>query len=326
MNPCSPVLTWSTARIAPARRFDGFRDVVSATHLPWDIPVRRARADYRARLRARPGGDMQVIECECEPCAGRRGAHEIAGSDEAWFGVLHVVAGRERLRQDGSEAYVGAGDLVLWDSTRPIDFVIGRPLHKITLLMPQRLVESVVPDIHDRVCRPVSGATGAGAVFAGHLRSLAAMSGTFTPAQRPRVLSATLDLLALLWGEPRERRDAGDPLAQVRSRALARLGDPSLTIAALAREAGMSLRQLHRLFEDTGTTPARWLWAQRLERCRADIAARPGTGVSEIAFRWGFSDAAHFSRAFRLRFGCSPREWRQRSCAPMRDSGERSGN
>ena len=38
------------------------------------------------------------------------------------------------------------------------------------------------------------------------------------------------------------------------------------------------------------------------------LAGRP---VAEIAYGRGFNDAAHFSRAFRERFGCSPREWRQ---------------
>jgi AraC-like DNA-binding protein len=32
--------------------------------------------------------------------------------------------------------------------------------------------------------------------------------------------------------------------------------------------------------------------------------------ITEIAFGWGFSDAAHFSRIFRARFGCAPRELR----------------
>ena len=33
--------------------------------------------------------------------------------------------------------------------------------------------------------------------------------------------------------------------------------------------------------------------------------------VGDIAFAWGFNDLAHFSRIFRLRFGASPREWRE---------------
>lgn len=33
-----------------------------------------------------------------------------------------------------------------------------------------------------------------------------------------------------------------------------------------------------------------------------------GKRISEIALRWGFNDLSHFSRAFRQRFGCAPRE------------------
>jgi AraC-like DNA-binding protein len=32
--------------------------------------------------------------------------------------------------------------------------------------------------------------------------------------------------------------------------------------------------------------------------------------ISEICFRWGFNDAAHFSRAFREQFATTPRAWR----------------
>ena len=41
--------------------------------------------------------------------------------------------------------------------------------------------------------------------------------------------------------------------------------------------------------------------------CDPALAAR---SISEIAVAWGFNDAAHFSRAFRARFGRSPRELR----------------
>jgi AraC family transcriptional activator of tynA and feaB len=32
--------------------------------------------------------------------------------------------------------------------------------------------------------------------------------------------------------------------------------------------------------------------------------------ISEIAYAWGFNDLSHFNRAFRARFGMTPREWR----------------
>jgi AraC-like DNA-binding protein len=41
----------------------------------------------------------------------------------------------------------------------------------------------------------------------------------------------------------------------------------------------------------------------------ADPAERDRS-VSEIAYHWGFNDAAHFSRTFKARFGMSPRDAR----------------
>ena len=38
--------------------------------------------------------------------------------------------------------------------------------------------------------------------------------------------------------------------------------------------------------------------------------------ISDVAFRWGFNDAGHFSRAFKDQFGVTPREYRQDNPQP----------
>ncbi len=52
----------------------------------------------------------------------------------------------------------------------------------------------------------------------------------------------------------------------------------------------------------------RHIWRRRLEQCAKDLCdpRRAGERIAEIAFRWGFGDASHFSRAFRQQFGCAP--------------------
>ncbi len=47
----------------------------------------------------------------------------------------------------------------------------------------------------------------------------------------------------------------------------------------------------------------------RLERAAALIAGKTGT-LSEIAYRVGFSDQAHFSRSFKRHLGMTPSEYR----------------
>ena len=92
-----------------------------------------------------------------------------------------------------------------------------------------------------------------------------------------------------------------------------RLDDPDLTPAKIAAAEGISERYLQKLFEGTGSSFTNYLRERRLQRTWADLSnpAEAHHSISEIAFRSGFNDSAHFSRAFRQRFGVSPREFRQ---------------
>ncbi len=92
-----------------------------------------------------------------------------------------------------------------------------------------------------------------------------------------------------------------------------RLGNPGLSLTAIAREQGVSERYLRRLFEVSGTRFGDYVRVRRLERCKAELDD-PGLArepVATIGFRWGFNDPAHFSRAFRDHFGLPPRAYRE---------------
>jgi transcriptional regulator GlxA family with amidase domain len=54
---------------------------------------------------------------------------------------------------------------------------------------------------------------------------------------------------------------------------------------------------------------------ERLSRCLEDLQQPNGGSVTEIAFRWGFCDAAHFSRVFKREFGATPSEIRHAALA-----------
>jgi AraC-like DNA-binding protein len=103
-------------------------------------------------------------------------------------------------------------------------------------------------------------------------------------------------------------------IARIRKFISENLGNPGLAPEMIAKEAGISVRQLNRLFSAEKQTVSGNILAMRLERCRQDLMScgDSGTTVSEIAYHWGFCNLAHFSRRFRERFGCSPSEMRRR--------------
>jgi acetamidase/formamidase/AraC-like DNA-binding protein len=92
-----------------------------------------------------------------------------------------------------------------------------------------------------------------------------------------------------------------------------RLSDPDLDIHQIASEHGISARYLQKLFESYGESFGQFLKLRRLERCRLDLGSplHAQRSISEILFQWGFNDSASFSRAFRERYGTSPREYRK---------------
>ena len=83
------------------------------------------------------------------------------------------------------------------------------------------------------------------------------------------------------------------------------------TVKALASAAGMSPRTFLRRFEAaTGTTPARWLLAERLTRVRDLLESSPA-GIEQIAQSVGFGAAA-LRHHFRKSFATTPQAYRAR--------------
>jgi AraC-like DNA-binding protein len=93
------------------------------------------------------------------------------------------------------------------------------------------------------------------------------------------------------------------------------LRDPELSMPRAAAATGISPRYASDLMAAEQTSFRSYVQAQRLERCKRDLAdpAQMSRHVGDIAFAWGFNDLAHFSRIFKLRFGASPRDWREQA-------------
>lgn len=102
--------------------------------------------------------------------------------------------------------------------------------------------------------------------------------------------------------------------ARVRRFVEANLSDPGLSSRSIAAAHFVSVRQLQKVFEAEGEPVTTLVRNRRLERCRRDLADpfRRQESIATVRTRWGFLDAAHFSRLFRAAYGLSPREYRAR--------------
>jgi AraC-like DNA-binding protein len=94
-----------------------------------------------------------------------------------------------------------------------------------------------------------------------------------------------------------------------------------LTPVTTARALGISVRQLHLLFQPTGKTFARYVLARRLERVRVTLLQQPARKVLDVAFAWGIESSTVFYRGFRQAFGMTPTAYRRAWLAGGRTEG-----
>ena len=167
-----------------------------------------------------------------------------------------------------------------------------------------------------RLVRPfrLPGASPLGSLLGAAMDAAKAQAPLLADELGEAVLRNLCGLVTLACGASDEGAEWGrDSLRSAQLAAVKRhvdlhLADPGLTPASAAAALGISARQLHRLFEPSGSTFARYVLRQRLLRCRDTIAGATGTGrsVVDIAFGWGFNSMATFYRAFVSEFGSPP--------------------
>jgi len=92
------------------------------------------------------------------------------------------------------------------------------------------------------------------------------------------------------------------------------LAQPGLSPIGLANRLNISVRHLYRLFEEQDDSVCRYIQRARLKRS-ADDLTNPflrSESITSIAYKWGFTDSAHFSRSFKKQFELSPKDFRSR--------------
>jgi AraC-like DNA-binding protein len=159
---------------------------------------------------------------------------------------------------------------------------------------------------------------GAGYLLSGYLQTLYQVVPTLGPVEAATAARALLELIAAAFNKevagPRGETSIAQQSLLLRAQLFIRenLGTDNLSSDRIAASIGVSRSVLYQLFEPVGGV-ASYVRELRLHKCFAEIVSprNVGTQISEIAYRWGFSDPAVFTRAFRRRYGRSPSEARE---------------
>lgn len=85
------------------------------------------------------------------------------------------------------------------------------------------------------------------------------------------------------------------------------------TSEQLAEISGFSKYHFHRIFKSiTSESIFEYVTRTRLEQIASMLVSRPDLSITDIAYRFGFSDSAVFSRSFKKHHGIKPSEFKQK--------------
>jgi len=219
-----------------------------------------------------------------------------------------MTRGRTRIEQGRGDAELGPADLVLLDPTRTFRFESTASAH-VTILVPRRELRIRPAQIDRLVGVRIDGSHGPGALVSVLARESARSATGFRETEALRSAAAVVELIAVAL-EARLGDEQPAPDEWLRNRIAgyieARLADPDLSPPGIAAAHHISVRRLHKLFEDQPLTVAALIRRRRLERCRAELTGS-GRTVTAVAARWGFSDPTHFSKLFKATYGYNAR-------------------
>lgn len=312
--------TETAAPVAPrafvTREFDEFRSAVSRSFVPLhvlsDNPDR-----FAGRIRMAELDGIHVSEVSAREHSVERTTDLIAkAGDQRFFKLSLQLSGSGLLIQDNREAVLQPGDIAVYDTGRPYSMVFDDDFRMMVVMFPQTLLDLPAESVGQMTAVRFARGHGLTGMIAPFLEQMANGIDLLSGPTGTRLAHNAIDLVSTMFAselgtllEPGSHRELA---SRIRGYIEKNLGDPHLDPATIAAAHFISTRHLHGVFREEGTTVSTWVRTRRLEHCRRDLcdpllADRP---IGAIAARWGFIDAAHFSRLFKTTFGRSPSDVR----------------
>lgn len=256
-------------------------------------------------------GDME-IRAEDLPCEATGAATSLDIGEAA--SLILVIEGEVELSRGGKYVLLSAGE---WTLANDDVSAMAERSAKIAIM---KLGRDFSPQSSEHLrpflLRRFGEASGAGRIVYLHAVGIMDMGQEVSVGGGRELAAITAHLVRVALSEA----TTGRPLVGMRETLRLRirtyiernLHDADLSIEGIATRFKCSKRNLHKVFQEDGDTLNRFLWSARLDRCRVDLTdpMLRHRSITEIAFHWGFNSSAHFSRAFRARFGVTPRELR----------------
>lgn len=309
----------STDRLPASARASHWNAVIAEAYFPLDLTFRDA-ARFEGQLEHGTIGDVSLSRLRTEAVQYERHRHHIAATTEEQYLITIPRQSPVDFRQLGREVRCDPGGFILERGDEPYRFSYATANDLCVLKIAKPILASRLRH-PDRYCAIVfNGREGIGALFTTMAQQIQRHAST-DPTSDAVLSRHLVELLALTLDRSSDvEQGAGSSVREAHRRRaegviVKNLSNPDLSPEIIADAVGISKRYLHELFAEVNSTVSQYVREERLKAAR-DLLQMPNPGpMSDIAYRFGFSDQAQFSRLFKARFGQTPSGYRARAMA-----------
>lgn len=298
---------------AEAQRRDGFDQWIhQINQICGAFNGQTLGAGFSGQIREHRSGALKLSFVDaCQARLYRTPAEVAAGEGGKYFAVFQLD-GTAGMAQGDNKVLLCAGDITLIDASRPSDFTYSENSRQLSLILPSPLIEQSLRfnQVH---CGHRIAATSPMAMLSHRLILDAAQQNTLSLPESEATLEAIVSLLRPAISQAEDSNDSHERIFRKTLECIdAHIRSEDLCPEWLAREVGMSVRGLYRIFAKKGLVVAKYIKNRRLDLCAESLRqSRTEQKLSVLGYSWGFSDSSYFSTAFKSRFGIAPGEYRK---------------
>jgi AraC-like DNA-binding protein len=225
-----------------------------------------------------------------------------------------------RASQCGRSIELSRGDITLLTAAEPALLTQLTEGERWSIRIPHGLLADLCKDVEDKMVRQI--ACGELSRLLSHqIEAARRLRPKHAPSADHATAQYMLDLVVLCLGADesaarvaRHRGLAVARLGLIKAEILRNLPRSDLGLTKIAASQGVSARYVQHLFERSGESFTGFVLEQRLlsaHRLLREPLHR-ARKISDVANAAGFSDVSYFNRAFRRRFGATPKDVRTR--------------
>lgn len=306
------------SRLFPAPlRLQAWRDILrrKLVHVEVDS-ISEAPFEVDAYARILPG--LRFGWGRLDASINRR-TREIVARDNDDFFLLVNLDDSFQLSQRRREFTLRPGDAHVMSCAEQGNYMRPQAGRILCVRMSRAALSALVPAIDDSVLRVVPREDEALKLLTRYIMSLDNTQPLSSADLRERTVSHIYDLASLLIGASRDgaafasrRGLRAARLKTIKEYVMANIGRSDLSVVAVAGHHGLTERYVQRLFEAEGTTFTHHVLEARLSSAFESLAdpRKREKSIGALAGECGFGDVSYFNRAFRRRFGATPRDVR----------------